>query len=733
MVEAFPVGPYAAYEAGVDALAARVPPGLRWHARVALDLAWTWQPGGDELFAAIDPRLWLEVGRNPVRLLATASRACLEGVARDRAQVDHAEALARTLDERRARSSSMASMASMTSMASMASKGPDPTGATSRKTVAYFCAEFALHASLPIYGGGLGALAGDLLKQAADAGAPVVGVGLLYRRGYFRQRVDPDGRQHEFWSAIPKQLLPIVPVLDEAGAPRTIGVPIRGHEVRARLWCAQVGSVPLYLLDADLPENDALERWITAQLYVADRLFRLTQYALLGLGGVRALRAVGVEPDVVHLNEGHPALAALELARDDLARGVPFAEAMSRVRERVVFTTHTPVPAGNEHYEDREVEQVLVSSSLPLGEVLALGRGNDGRFGMTELALRVSRTVNAVSARHGEVARAMWRGIAREDAPIRHVTNGVHLPTWMAPPMRALLARHLGAGWEGRAADPSAWAAIDRIPDEELWGVRELLRGALVGFVRERSVLDRLARGEAIDYVEAAARSFDPSVLTIGFARRVAAYKRLHLLIHDRGRALALLGAARPIQVVLAGKAHPRDEPAKELIRDIFTLKRDPIVGRRVAFLEDYDLAMAQVLVAGCDVWVNLPRPPQEACGTSGMKAALNGGLNLAVLDGWWPEASDGTNGWAIPSPEGGDEGEQDARDAGALYDLLEREILPLFHARDAAGIPRAWLARVRASLRTIGPRFCAARMLDDYAKGVWEPARSERSGPAPT
>jgi starch phosphorylase len=697
MAEAFRSRPFAAYEAGVEALAARVPPELRWHARVALDLSWTWQAGGEELFGAIDPRLWLEVGRNPVRLLVTASRARLERAARDPLQIERAQALARTLDERRGRP------------------------ATSTKTVAYFCAEFALHSSLPIYGGGLGALAGDLLKEASDAAAPVVGVGLLYRRGYFRQRIDPDGRQHEFWTPFPKQLLPIVPVLDEVGTPCTITVPIRGHDIRARLWCAQVGRVPLYLLDADLPENDALERWITAQLYVADRRFRLTQYALLGLGGVRALRSLGVEPAVVHLNEGHPAFAAIELAREDLARGVPFAEAMSRARERLVFTTHTPVPAGNEHYDDREIEQVLGSSALPLPELLALGRGTDGRFGMTELALRVSRAANAVSARHGEVARAMWRGVARDDAPIRHVTNGVHVPTWMAPPMRALLSRHLGAGWEAHAADPATWAALDRIPDEELWSVRQQLRRSLVDFARERSVLDRLARGEPIEYVEAAAQTFDPNVLTIGFARRVAAYKRLRLLIHDRARALALLGAARPIQVVLAGKAHPRDEPAKELVREIFTLKRDPIVGRRVVFLEDYDLAMAQVLVAGCDVWVNLPRPPQEACGTSGMKAALNGGLNLAVLDGWWPEAFDGTNGWAIRSPEQLDEGAQDAHDAAAFYDLLEREVLPLFHARDATGIPRAWLARVRASLRTIGPRFSATRMLDEYAATVWD------------
>ncbi len=666
----------------VAALANRVPAALRFHARIAYDLGWTYRPGGDELFRAIEPQLWESSGRNAVQLLSTAPLSCLHRAAADDGLVGRAEAMSRALDEIRS-----------------APFSPGPR-------VAFFCAEFALHQSLAIYGGGLGVLAGDLLKEAADAGVDLVGVGLLYHRGYFRQRLDRSGRQHEYWTEASKELLPILPVLDDSGAPLAVEVFIRGHAVRALIWRVQVGRASLFLLDTDVEENGSVDRFITAQLYVADRAFRLMQYALLGIGGVRALRAMGIERDVFHLNEGHPALAAVELARGAMAPGEELRAAVARVRDKLVFTTHTPVAAGNEHYEDDELARVI--HDVPLAEVLTLGRGEEGKFGMTELALSVSRSANAVSAVHGGVARAMWK------RPIGHVTNGVHLPTWMAPPMRALLDRYLGEGWSRRASDPATWRAVDEIPDGELWAVRNELRSTLVDFVRVRSERDRLARGEPIDYVEAAARTFDPRVIVVGFARRVASYKRLHLLIHDPARALGLLSAAHPIQVLLAGKAHPQDEPAKTFIERVFTLKGDPVVGRRVAYLEDYDLAMAQTLVAGCDVWVNIPRPPLEASGTSGMKAALCGGLNLAVLDGWWSEGYDGANGWAIAS--NGD----DARDATALYDLLEKQVVPEFHARDEHDVPRAFVARIRASLKSIGPRFCASRMLADYARQVW-------------
>jgi starch phosphorylase len=445
---------------------------------------------------------------------------------------------------------------------------------------------------------------------------------------------------------------------------------------------------------------------------------------------VRVLRALGIEPGLVHLNEGHAAFAPLELARADVAAGADPPAALARARERTVFTTHTPVAAGNDTYDWALARQALGSLPANLGlsadDVLTLGETHpfEGRVGVTQLGLRLSRAANGVARRHGEVARAMWQPLFPDrpvdEVPIGHVTNGVHLPTWMAEPMRGLLDRHLGAGWEERTADPATWDPVDAIPDEELWAVRGALRERLVGFVRERSTVDRLNREEPPDYVEAAARVFDPGVLTVGFARRLAVYKRLHLLIHDMARGLALLSDPRPIQILIAGKAHPRDDHAKRIVQDLFTFKTVPPIGGRVVYLHDYDLGVAPVLVAGCDVWVNLPRPPQEASGTSGMKSALNGGLQLSVLDGWWPEAYDGTNGWAISGEVDADAAAQDARHAGELYRLLEEEIVPAFYQRDDAGVPVEWVRRIKASLRTVGPRFCAARMLEDYLTGPY-------------
>ena len=598
--------------------------------------------------------------------------------------------------------------------------------------IAFLCAEYAVHESLPLYSGGLGVLAGDLLKEASDRALPLVAVGLLYRRGYFHQRLDPSGWQHEYWTLSAPERLPVERVEDQSGAPLVVEVPVRSELVRTAVYRADVGRVPLYLLDTDLPGNDPIDRFITSQLYVGDRTYRLMQYVLLGLGAVRALRALGVEPALYHFNEGHPAMAALELLREPLARGEPPERALGEVRRRIVFTTHTPVAAGNETYQPAEIEAVLAAFLRQLGPagsvVLELGRAPGAHpthpFGMTDLALRTSGAANGVSRRHGEVARSMWAhhwpGRPVEAVPIAHVTNGVHLPTWMSGPMRALLDRHLAPDWIAHPADPWRWAALDAVSDEELWAVRNQLRAALVAFVRERSVRDRLARGEPIDYVSRAATTFDPEVLTIGFARRVASYKRLHLLVANAQRALALLGGAHPIQVILAGKAHPLDEGAKRIVQVVFGLKGAPVAGARVVFLEDYDLEVAHVLVAGCDVWVNLPRPPMEASGTSGMKAAMNGGLNLSVLDGWWCEGFDGIDGWAIRSEPNLDEPIQDERDADALYRILEREVVPEFYERDAAGLPRAWLRRVRDSLKVLGPMFNTARTLRDYVVQVY-------------
>jgi glycogen phosphorylase len=514
------------------------------------------------------------------------------------------------------------------------------------------------------------------------------------------------------------------------GAPLLVPIPIGDREILVQVWRVQVGRVPLYLLDADRPENDVVDRWITARLYVGDRATRLEQYALLGVGGIRVLDAMGIEPSVIHLNEGHAAFAPLERARRSHTEGTPQDEALAAARSRTVFTTHTPVPAGNETYREEEVLRVLGRPFAGWEGVVATNGATTtpGEIGMTSLGLRSSRTSSGVSRLHGEVSRRMWQplfpGIAVEDVPITHVTNGVHVPTWMGSPMRELLDGYLGPGWMQRADDPATWEAVDTIADRELWEVRCRMRARLTEYVHARDVESRLSRYESRESVEAATGAFDPDRLTLGFARRVATYKRLPLLWSDPGRAAALLGKPDTVQLILAGKAHPRDRDAKARLAEFFRLPWHPEVGARMTFLEDYEMGMAAELVWGCDVWVNIPRPPMEASGTSGMKSALNGGLNLSVLDGWWAEAYDGANGWAIGDPLNDDPPQvRDAKDAEALYDAIEQDLLPLFHERDADGVPHGWTARIKASLRTIGPRFCAGRMVREYTDRIYPPA----------
>ena len=518
--------------------------------------------------------------------------------------------------------------------------------------------------------------------------------------------------------------------------PLTVELAIRRRTVRIQVWRIDIGRVPLYLLDTDRDDNHPIDRWITARLYVGDRHTRLAQYRVLGIGGVRALEALGTRPSLVHLNEGHAALGAFERLRRALAAGVPFEDALAALRHETVFTTHTPLVAGNESYGRDEVEPVFGDFIDGLGISRAtfygLGRitpsDEHERANITRLALRTSRASNAVSRRHSEVARAMWRGLWPErgepEVPIACVTNGVHTTTWMAPAMQDLLDRHLGPGWREAPGEAALGERFAAIPDAELWEVRSTLRRTLIEHAREHSIRDRLGRGEPSEYVETAARVFDPRVLTIGFARRVATYKRLHLLTLVPERGLALLSGATPIQLVIAGKAHPQDDAAKEALRRVFEFRRAPGVGERVVFLEDYDLHTAPLIMAGVDLWLNLPQPPLEASGTSGMKVALNGGLNLSVLDGWWAEAWDGENGWGIESAPG-DPQQRDARDAHATFDLLEREVVPLFYERDADGIPRRWLARVRRSMRTLVPRFTAERALRDYIATMYAPGTS--------
>jgi glycogen phosphorylase len=699
-------------ERAVGELAARLPRPLAPLARVAFNFWWSWSGDGEDVFRTVDPELWQRCGANPYALLVGAAPRRLAELAAQQDYLARVDALA-------------------TRLARMLERPHLPGPIPVEHPVAYFCSEFGLHPMLPLYGGGLGVLAGDLLKAASDLALPLAGVGLLYRQGYFHQRLDLSGWQQEYWIDTYYQGLPAVLVTADDGRALTVDVEARGRVVHVQIWRVQVGRVPLYLLDTDRDDNHPIDRWITARLYIGDRQTRLAQYAVLGIGGVRALDALGIAPSLVHLNEGHAALGAFERLRRQLERGVAWEEAFAALRRTSVFTTHTPVPAGNEGYGADEVEAVLggflAHAGLPRDAVLALARvdpndANEG-MGITPLALRTSRAANAVSRRHGEVARAMWRPLWPErdadQVPITHITNGVHTATWTAAPMQALLDRHLGADWRERPADPRVWERLADVPDAELWEVRCALRQRLVERARERSIRDRLARGEPPDYVEAAARMLDPDVLTVGFARRVATYKRLHLLTLARERGFGLLAGATPIQLVIAGKAHPQDNEAKEALRRVLEVRHAPGIGARAVFLEDYDLYSAPAIVAGVDVWLNLPRPPLEASGTSGMKVILNGGLNLSVLDGWWSEGYDGSNGWAIES-QGETHDAQDEHDASAFLDLMEREVVPLFYQRDADGIPHRWLERVRRSLLTLSPRFSAERMMRDYVTQLY-------------
>jgi len=703
--------------AAAAALRSRLPEPLGALAELAYNYRWSWTPGGPELFASVDPRRWERCAANPVRLLQEVHPDRLRALASDAAFLDRLAAFRRTI-------------------AAALAEAPADGVVTPERPAAFFCAEYAVHGSLPVYSGGLGVLAGDILKEASDRGLPLVAVGLMYRHGYFRQRIDASGWQHEYWVETDPDRVPGALVTGDDGEPVTVTVPIGDRRLVAQVWRVDVGRVPLLLLDADRPENDLADRWITSRLYVGDGDVRLSQYALLGIGGVRALHALGVQPGVVHLNEGHAALACVELARIAReAEGCSADEAFESVRRRTVFTTHTPVPAGNDTYPAGQVAEKLAGIAAELGiavsELVRRGRTNpddDGQpFGVTQFALRSSRIANGVSARHGEVAREMWHGLwpdrAVEDVPIAHVTNGVHIPTWIGGPIRELLDRHLGEGWVDRAVDPASWEGVAQISDEELWAARGEQRRTLIELVRARSVSERLARGDTAEYVRAAVESLDPEVLTIGFARRVATYKRLDLLLRDADRALSLLADSdRPVQFLLAGKAHPRDDEGKRLVQRLFEMKGHADVGRRVVYLDDYDFALGAAMTRGCDIWVNVPRPPLEASGTSGIKSAVNGGLQLSVLDGWWPEAYDGSNGWAIGGEVDHDHGAQDWRHADELYRLLTDQAVPTFYAGENGGPPQAWLAMVRASLRTIGPRFGAGRMIRDYVERIYPP-----------
>jgi starch phosphorylase len=697
-----------------------LPPRLSRLRELAYDLWWTWNPAR-EVFRTLDYKLWRQTAHNPVLMLRLIEPDALARAAASAEFLASYDAAIGALDAMRAATRAW---------------WADRVGSDPGQIVAYFSAEFALHQSLPIYAGGLGVLAGDHCKEASDLGVPLVGVGFMYPQGYFRQRLSPDGWQEEVYEHLNWADAPILPASTLDGKPCIVMVPLGARTVLVQVWKVQLGRVRLFLLDTNLEQNAPEDRELSARLYGGNHDTRLRQEVVLGLGGVLALRALGLTPAVWHLNEGHAAFVVLQRIRDLLASGLGWEDAIAEVRRTTVFTTHTPVPAGHDAFPVPLVEQQLAGCWGSLGdyrdEFLALGdydNGNGRQFNMTALAMRSAGAINAVSELHGDVTREMfaplWPDLPPGDRPVGAITNGVHLPSWIASDLAALFDRRLGGDWRDRYGEPAFWSRILDIPDEELWAVRLGLRRYLFAFLRERS-RDRWT-GESRDAarVVSGGAMLDPKALTIGFARRFTGYKRPDLIFRDLDRLTRLLtDLRRPVQLVFAGKAHPADDGGKHHLQAVIRHAHDPRLAARVAFVDDYDLHVAHLLVQGCDVWLNTPRKPLEASGTSGMKASINGVLHCSIGDGWWAEGYTGSNGWRIDGrPASPAIEDVDAADAAALYEVLERHVVPAFYDRDARGIPRAWLTMVRQALLTVTPRFSARRMVKDYIDRAYAPA----------
>ena len=690
---------------------------------LARNLWWSWDDETIDLFREVDPVLWREVDYNPIALLEQIPIDKLEERASQLLLHSRINYAYRRMQEY---------------LTSSRTWGARQAGVLWARPVAYFSAEFGLHESIPIYSGGLGILAGDHLKSASDLGIPLIGVGLYYDQGYFRQWLDRDGWQQEAYIQVDSRLVPMRPAESSGGEPIVVTIETRTGTIAARVWQVAVGRNTLLLLDSNVEGNQPEDRELTARLYGGDHRVRIRQELLLGVGGVRALRALGIAPGVVHLNEGHSAFAGLELVRDRMAvEGVAADEAMRRVSSQIVFTTHTPVPAGHDRFSAGLVEEHLgpLREALGLGHDQLMGWGrvdpqNPGEeFCMTVLALKLSRRANAVSSLHGQVSRAMWnplfRGVTEEQVPIGHITNGVHVHTWLAPQMRQVYDRHFGPDWPQRSGEPGFWEAIDGVDDGELWETHQTLKIQLINLARRRAAQAAQRRGEPAEVVSQLQRALSLDALTIGFARRFATYKRANLVLSDLEAVASLVNHPQtPIQFVFAGKAHPHDRPAKQMLQQVARLMRDPRFAGKVLFLEDYDINLGRLLVQGVDVWLNNPRRPLEACGTSGQKIVLNGGLNLSILDGWWAEAYDGLNGFAIGVGETHSSTEvHDTRDGQALRRALREEVIPLYYDRDRDGLPRHWIARMKRAIRTLGWRFSADRMVMDYVLKCYIPA----------
>jgi starch phosphorylase len=689
---------------------------------LAQNLWWSWDTDTTSLFRELDPVRWREFDNNPIALLQQIPIDGLEERASQLALHSRINYAYRRMHEY---------------LNSKHTWGARHAGVLWARPVAYFSAEFGLHESIPIYSGGLGLLAGDHIKSSSDLGIPLIGVGLYYDQGYFRQRLDRDGWQHEDYIDVNSQLLPIE-AATRNGHPIVVAIETRTGTIAARVWRLAVGRNTLLLLDSNVDGNHPEDRELTARLYGGDHRVRIRQELLLGVGGVRALGALGISPGVVHLNEGHSAFAALELVRRRMGlEGIDALEAIRRVSSHVVFTTHTPVPAGHDRFSPELVDEHLGPLRESLGlrhdQFMGLGRVNpeDSReaFCMTVLALKLSRRANAVSAVHGGVSRAMWGalfpGYREEHVPIGHITNGVHVLTWLAPQMRRVYDRHLGPDWPARAGDPGLWEAIENVDDGELWETHQALKTQLIEGARRRAVLHAERRGEPPEFVAQLRRSLSLDALTVGFARRFATYKRANLILQQIDALASLVNHPQmPVQFVFAGKSHPNDRPGKEILQQIARLMRDPRFAGKMLFIEDYDISVGRHLVQGVDLWINNPRRPFEACGTSGQKIVLNGGLNLSTLDGWWAEAYDGLNGFAIGMGETHTSTDlHDFRDGEALLGALRDEVIPLYYDRDRDGLPRDWIARIKRAIRTLGWRFSADRMVRDYVLTSYIPA----------
>lgn len=687
------------------------------------NLWWSWHPEVNNLFRDLDPIRWRQLDHNPVALLREFTPERLEMRAGELVLYSRINQAYRRLKEY---------------LSSNKTWGHTHAGVLGAMPVAYFSAEFGLHESVPIYSGGLGVLSGDHIKSASDLGAPLVAIGLFYDQGYFKQHLDENGWQNEEYLDTKVKNVPMEPAVTPDGEPISVTIDTRSGSLQAKVWLMRVGRVSLYLLDCDVEGNSPEDRDLTARLYGGDTRTRIRQELVLGVGGVRALRALDITPGAYHLNEGHSAFAALEVIRGRMEHeGLSFDDALREVAHRTVFTTHTPVPAGHDRFDGEMVEEHLGPLRDQLGisidQLMGLGRvepqNQHESLCMTVLALKLSRRANAVSSLHGQVSRRMWAHLwpwrVEEEIPIGHITNGVHVPSWLAWQMQQLYDRNFPAGWMDHMGEPDAWKSIHDVDPGELWETHHTLKNLLVTFVRRRLSRQCRRRGESDEMIEAARNILDPSVLTIGFARRFATYKRADLVIADIERFADMLNDPnRPIQLIFSGKAHPADEPGKQLIESIANLRHDERFAGKVAFIEDYDINVGRHLTQGVDVWLNNPRRPLEASGTSGQKVVLNGGLNFSVLDGWWAEAYDGSNGFAIGSGTSHVSDDiNDQRDGEHLYRVLEQQVIPLFYDRDLDGLPRRWIQMMMNSIGSLAGRFSAHRMVTDYVQSAYLPA----------